>query len=99
MVNESSEMKGIFTTFEIVKVSSKVRLPDLVTNLNYQFIKFILFQKNKFILFGQRKMHSRNCKFNFTTLIVTHARTHTHTHHLDTEQSFQSTCNQNRTAT
>jgi hypothetical protein len=45
MVKESSEMKGKFTTIEIVKISGKVRLPDLVTTLNYQFIKFILFQK------------------------------------------------------
>jgi hypothetical protein len=44
-------------------------------------------------------MHSQSCKFNFTTCIATHARTHTHTHHLDTAQSFQRTCNQNRTAT
>jgi hypothetical protein len=44
MVKESSETKGKFTTSEIVTISGKVWLPDIVTILN-QFIKFILFQK------------------------------------------------------
>jgi hypothetical protein len=70
------ERKDKFTTFESWKF--KVWLPDWVTILNYHIIKFILF--------GQRKMHARNCKFKITGYLET--RTHAHTH---TQQSFQRT--------
>ena len=47
-------------------------LPDWVTILNYYFIKLILF--------GQRKMHARNCKFKITGYVDTHTHTDRHTH-------------------
>jgi hypothetical protein len=81
MVKEIYEMKGKFTTFEIVKISGKVQLPDLVTILNYQFTKFILFQKINLSCLAKER-----CISEIVNLILlplsphTHARARARTH-------------------
>jgi hypothetical protein len=82
MVKESSEIKGKFTTFQIVKISGKVRLPDLVTKLNYQFLKFILLKKINLSCLAKER-----CILEIVNLILpplsphTHARAHASSAH------------------
>jgi hypothetical protein len=66
------KMKGKFTALEIVKISGKERLPDLVTILNHQFM--LLKKINLSCLAKER------CLPEIVNLILLPLPPHTHTH-------------------
>jgi hypothetical protein len=47
-----------------IEVTEKIKVGDWVTISHFKYIKFILF--------CQRMMHSKNCKFTISTFINTH---------------------------